>query len=84
MSELSELNFFGPQEFIILHPPDLIQIKCIRYGYESKGKIYDVVIPERSVKIKKDEFVSKWYLTNGIPTLTPDKIHLTIERKFNL
>lgn len=86
--KLSDDRFFGPQELtkiMIEYPPYQVQVKAVRYGYETKDTIYDVVFFKRPVWIPQlKSYISKYYAKNGNASLEPDKIHLAIEKKFNL
>jgi hypothetical protein len=81
---LSDANFFGKQAFesvIVEYPPYQERITLIRYGYESAGAIYDVVIAPRP--LGPDRIV-RWYKINGRTSLTPHAIHIAIEKHFSL
>lgn len=80
--QLKSENFFGPQAYIaeiVEHPPYTTRVNMIRYGYESKQIIYDVVIPERPI-----QGFTKWYKTNGVSSPAPTATHTHIERHFGL
>lgn len=84
---LSNANFFGPEKFtirLVEYPPYSSDIECIRYGYESKGFLYDVVIPSRPIHTQDDKQVTRYYKTNGVSTLDKSPMHAAIEAHFNL
>ena len=81
---LSDKNFFGPQFYlseIVTYPPHTERIAMTRYGYESDSTVYDVCIPERPIG---EQRITRWYKTNGFPSLTPTAIHKAIETRFSL
>ena len=81
---LSDSNYFGPQEYlsdIVTYPPYSERIKMVRYGYETRGAIYDVCIPEKPIG---EAQVTRWYKVNGVTSLSASAIHQAIEKHYSL
>lgn len=86
--KLSNERFFGPQELtkiMVEYPPYQVQVKAVRYGYETKEAIYDVVFLKRPVWVPQlKSYIRKYYAKNGNASLEPDKIHIEVQKHFNL
>lgn len=84
---LSNDRFYGPFELtvrLVEYPPYASDIKVTRYTYETGKKLYDVNIPERSVRNANDNQITRWYAINGQSQIEPERIHRLIEAHFNL
>lgn len=86
--KLSEGRFFGPQKLTKLfteYPPYQVKVDAVMYGYETGSTTYDVVFLKRPVWIPQlKSYISRYYAKNGNASLEPDKIHIAVEKKFNL
>ena len=86
--KLSDDRFFGPQKLTKLfveYPPYQVKVDSVIYGYETKDAIYDVVYLSRPVWVPMlKSYISKYYAKNGHSSLSPEKIHEAVEKKFNL
>jgi hypothetical protein len=86
--KLAEDKFFGPQKITKLmteYPPYQVKVDAVMYGYETKDTIYDVVFLKRPVWVPQiKSYISKYYAKNGNASMIPDKVHIAVEKHFDL
>lgn len=79
---LSDANYFGPQPFVAIVRISQ-RINATRYGYESKGHLYDVCLLSEPVQCDNGETVQRYYKDNG-KMVNANQYHWAIEKHFNL